>query len=56
MIMNYLKKEEVSSYLWKDDSDMNMGNRNIWDRHLIVLFHQWIYRTHDRRNENTHHF
>jgi len=56
MIMNYPKKEKVSSSLWRYDSDMNRGNRNIWDRHLIVLFHQWIYRIRDHRNESTHHF
>jgi len=30
MIMNYPKKEKVSSYLWRDDSDMNIVElRNI---------------------------
>jgi len=38
MIMSYPKKEKVSSSLWRDDSDMNRGNRNIWDRHLVVLY------------------
>ena len=52
----YPKKEKVSSSLWRDDSDMNRGNRNIWDRHPSVLFHQYFYRIRGHKNVSNHHF
>ena len=54
--MNYPRIKKEFFYLWIDDVDMNRGNRNIWDRHPSVLFHQYFYRIRGHKNVSNHHF